>query len=331
MTCCKTQGQLQLAIKYAASGYPVFPVNPLTKRPLNRHGHLEATAEPAQIRGWWSLWPEALAAIPTGTRSGTWVLDVDGSSGRASLLALLARLGCEHALDLTGLIGETPRAGLHLYFGLRGCERPRTRAGDIAAGLDTRGLGGCIIAPGNCLPDGRHYRLIGPTRDLKEAPQAPRGLIYLATFNVRERAEIAAEPALRSALCDAEAANWPAIYETHRSAKARRIAARCPLGSANAMRRQALHDLQQAAADYAARRDGRRNGLFSVACLLARYVANSVLSEAELRIGLREAATANGALAAHGPAWFDGTIRRALAYGASDALPSLARRFREAA
>jgi hypothetical protein len=331
MICCKTQGQLELAIKHAASGYPVFPVNPRTKRPLNPHGHLEATAEPAQIRVWWSLWREALAAIPTGTRSGIWVLDVDGSTGRESLKTLLACLGCKHSLDLSAVVGETPRSGFHLYFRLRRCERPRTRASDIAAGLDTRGVGGYIIAPGNCLPDGRRYRLIGPRRDLDEAPQAPRALIYLATFNLRERAEIAAEPALRSVMRDAEPADWPAIYEAHRHARARRVAARCPSASADAMRRQALHDLQEVAAGYAGLRDGRRNGLFSAACRLACYVANGVLSEADLRLALREAAAANGALAAHGAAWCDGTIRRALDYGARDALPPLARRFREAA
>ena len=43
--------------------------------------------------------------------------------------------------------------------------------------------------------------------------------------------------------------------------------------------------------EYARRQDGRRNGLFSVACRLARYAAHGVISEHEFRNQLHQART----------------------------------------
>lgn len=237
----------------------------------------------------------------------------------------------EFISDLTSCIASTPSGGLHFYFKMRTGEHPRTRASDIATCLDTRGEGGYIIAPGNRLPDGRAYRWIGHGHDLADALEAPRRLIFLATFNVRERSEIETIPSLRSAMENAEPAAWTEILERHRRQKAQRILSKSPHAEPNAMRRQALHDLYEATREYASRQDGRRNGLFSVTCKLACYVVNSVLSESELRSALRQAAAANGALSAHGSHWFDGVIRRALAYAARDSLPPLTRQFREIA
>jgi hypothetical protein len=268
-------------------------------------------------------------AIPTGEQIGFFVLDCDGREGRAWLDGFLPRLGCPARDALTSYVVETAGGGLHCYFRLREGERARSRAGDIAPHVDTRGDGGCIIAAGNRLPDGRCYRLIGPARTVIEAPYAPRHLIYFATFSKRERIEIVGSPELSAAIKETQTSEWPAILEVHRQAKLKRLTARSAPASADAMRRQALSDLNEAAASYAALTDGRRNGLFRVAAQLARYVVNGVLTEVELRSALGEAASANGANQ-HGPAWFDGVIRRALAYGARDHLPPLANRFRGA-
>ena len=68
--------------------------------------------------------------------------------------------------DLTRIAARTPSGGLHLYFAFGDGERPRNRANDIGAGLDTRGLkedgtsAGYIIAPGSVLPDGRAYEWV---------------------------------------------------------------------------------------------------------------------------------------------------------------------------
>lgn len=56
--------------------------------------------------------------------------------------------------SVSPVIVQTTSGGLHIYFSLRPGEQPRTRASDNGSGLDTRGEGGYIIAPGNVLPDG---------------------------------------------------------------------------------------------------------------------------------------------------------------------------------
>jgi hypothetical protein len=48
------------ALAYAASGIPVFPCHPVTKRPLTKRGFKDATTDPATNRRWWSLRPDAL-------------------------------------------------------------------------------------------------------------------------------------------------------------------------------------------------------------------------------------------------------------------------------
>jgi Bifunctional DNA primase/polymerase, N-terminal len=162
-------GNLAVAPQYATAGIGVFPcfeAGPHVKEPRTRHGHHDATADTSQVRRWWQSWPGALVGIPVGPPSGIWVLDVDGSAGFASLRELLSRLGLETIADLSRVAARTPSGGLHLYFALRDGERPRNRASDIGAGLDTRGVkedgtsAGYVIAPGTVLPDGRSYEWV---------------------------------------------------------------------------------------------------------------------------------------------------------------------------
>jgi hypothetical protein len=160
---------LAVALQYAREGIAVFPcfeAGPRAKEPRTQHGHHDATTEIARIHAWWKLWPSALVGVPAGPLSGLWVLDVDGAVGLASLRELLAKLGLSTVGDLTRVAARTPSGGLHLYFAIRDGERPRNRANDIGAGLDTRGLredgasAGYIIAPGSVLPDGRAYEWV---------------------------------------------------------------------------------------------------------------------------------------------------------------------------
>lgn len=325
--------QLALALSYARDTRPVFPVCARTKRPLTKHGFHDATTDESTIHRWWRRWPSALAAIPTGPITRLWVLDVDGPSGRASLAALMVHLGVELPTDLSPAIIETPRCGLHIHFKLGLGETPRTRASDIGAGLDTRGAGGYIIAPGNVLPDSRCYRHVGPRHDLADASEAPCELLYLATFNARERAEIGANSDLERAIRAAPASEWRRFLDAHRAEKAARIRARITVEPPDddAMHRQARHDLLAESGCYAALQDGRRNEMYRAVCRVAKYAANGVLADAEIAEAFVAAAEANGALARYGAAWVRGTVRRALECGTNDALPPLAREFREGA
>lgn len=315
-----------LALEYAAGGTPVFPVSPKTKRPLTKHGVLDATTDADQVRAWWAQHPDALAAAPTGPASGFWVLDVD-KGGHEAFNQLLATFGCETISDLSPVYTRTPGGGLHLYFRYEPGTTPRTRASDIAANIDTRGIGGSIILPGNMLPDGRAYR--GTNRTAFDAPTASAGLMWLATFNIRERAELKSQPDLIAKMREQGPTRWAAILQEWRDAEAQRIAERCgPCDDDEGMRRQALSDLALVANEYGSLQDGRREKLFSLACRVARYVAHGVLSEQEFRATLINAAQANGALSKYGAGWARNTIRSAIERGSRDRLPPLARVFR---
>jgi len=71
---------VRFALEYAGRGWPVFPCRPGRKEPATRHGFLDATTDPDQIRAWWRRDPAANLAIATGL-PGPDVLDVDRHSG----------------------------------------------------------------------------------------------------------------------------------------------------------------------------------------------------------------------------------------------------------
>ncbi len=329
---------MAVALALADTRIPVYPCAP-NKRPLIAGGYKAATTDAATITAWFNRWPLALVAIPTGPASGLWVLDVDGPAGRQSLRVLLVKLGLEQIADLSHVIVRTPSRGLHIYFSLRPGEAPRSRASDIRLGLDTRGIGGGIIAPGNVLPDGRSYRLIDAS-DLSEldfspaalfdAPIAPRGLLYLATFNDRDRGLISCTPALREAIRYSEPGDWPAIVQSRRETEAAKISERIgPCEDAEGYRAQARSDLTHTAAEFSALTDGRRTGLFRTACRIGKYVAHGHLTNGEFRSAFLEAARTNGALQKHGPQWAATALRSAIEKSQPDGLPPLAREFRK--
>src|SRR5262245_26710615 len=62
---------LDTALHYAlVLRVPVFPCNPDDKRPLTLHGFKDASRDEAQVRAWWTRFPDAMIGIPTGEISG---------------------------------------------------------------------------------------------------------------------------------------------------------------------------------------------------------------------------------------------------------------------
>jgi putative DNA primase/helicase len=137
--------RLQAALRYAARRWPVFPCKPGSKEPLTPRGHLDATTDPRQIHAWWNRWPYANIAVPTGERSGFFVLDVDRDSwGFGSLDALESEFG---ELPPTWTV-KTGGGGLHLYFKYPedGTVIPNS-TGRLGPGVDVRGEGGYVLVP----------------------------------------------------------------------------------------------------------------------------------------------------------------------------------------
>jgi hypothetical protein len=163
---------LPAVLALAAHGWRVFPCRPRDKTPLVREWQHIATTGPEQIRAWYAEYPACNWGIATGRASGTWVLDVDGAQGTASLKALVTQHGALPA-RLTVRTGK----GLHLYFAWPRGHELRNSAGKIGEGLDVRAEGGYVLAPGSVHPSGAIYAVAqdGPV------PDAPEWLVQMAT------------------------------------------------------------------------------------------------------------------------------------------------------
>jgi hypothetical protein len=172
----KRNGLLQAALRYAALGWPVFPLRPAAKVPegsLVPHGLLEATCDPRRIAAWWSAAPAANVGIRTGLSLD--VVDVDGPEARKAL-----EQRCPEVLA-SGLAVATGR-GWHLYFAASGLA---SRAG-VISGVDVRGSGGYVVAPPSAHPSGSRYRFVHLESGaaLEQLPAAlaavPRSFVDLA-------------------------------------------------------------------------------------------------------------------------------------------------------
>ena len=335
-----------VASAYATAAIPVFPCG-ARKRPMTRRGHHDATTDLDTIRRWFTRWPDALVGIPSGAGSGVWVLDVDGEAGQCSFKDLMVSFGVETIADLTPCVSQTPSGGLHLIFRLQPGERPRNRARDVGAGLDTRGVkadgtsAGYFIAPGSTLPDGRRYELIDaatlqpialPANPFGNAATAPRGLLYLASFNAAERAVIAALPGLQDAVRSSAPSAWPAIVERHRAAQRASVVPfaerrRCDLWGTEHHRqhRYAVAIMSSELRALSAMRPGtgRNDAAFRLVCRVGRWVHAGIITRDQLIADVLDACERNGLVRDDGRKAVLDTIASGLARSAADTLPEL--------
>src|SRR5262249_13965614 len=171
--------ELEAALEYARHGIPVFPTNPLDKKPLTANGFKDATKDEVQIRAWWQKWPNAMIGAPTGPTSGMWVVDLDLDpakkiDGAATLNQLIAQRG---EIPKT-LMTITRRGCRHPIFTWDNNTEIRNSAGKIGPGIDVRGNGGYVCLPPSRNANGGVYRWDPDSAD-QSAP-APSWLITLA-------------------------------------------------------------------------------------------------------------------------------------------------------
>ncbi|PLS87145.1 MAG: hypothetical protein CYG60_03450 [Actinobacteria bacterium] len=140
---------IDAALDYACQGIPVFPLRPGTKVPAvpkreGGEGYRDATTNRDQIRRWWRRWPDANVGVPTGTRSGFLVLDVDPDKGGDGSLKILI---FEHGeLPATATV-NTGGGGQHYYYSYPVGAEIRNNASKLGPGLDIRGEGGYVVVP----------------------------------------------------------------------------------------------------------------------------------------------------------------------------------------
>ena len=133
---------LAAALKLAGVDMPVFPVSQ-DRKPLVKWKS-EATSDEAQVRRWWMRWPDAMPAMPTGSKSGVSVLDIDVKGGKDGYAAL-RDLGLD-PVEVSRVRVKTPSGGEHVYF--RHHDGLTNSVSAIGPGLDVRGEGGYVHAVG---------------------------------------------------------------------------------------------------------------------------------------------------------------------------------------
>ncbi|SRR5579871_1481914 len=138
---------LAAVLALAGRGWRVFPCRSRDKTPLVREWQRVATTEEEQIRTWHEQFSGCNWGIATGSASDIWVLDVDGAKGEASLKDLIGQYG-QLPLGFTVRTGK----GLHLYFAWPTICQLRNSASRVGEGLDVRGEGGYVLAPGSIHP-----------------------------------------------------------------------------------------------------------------------------------------------------------------------------------
>jgi hypothetical protein len=150
---------LTAALDLAAAGLPIFPAGP-DKRPLLAGWQEKASAKEEQVRSWWDSYPTALPAIVVG-RAGLVVIDCDRHPGGNDGVKAFNRLLGVNGGNLADVpMTRTARGGAHLFFQqLKGNPLGNAR-GELPDGIDVRGVGGFVIAPGAVLPDGKRWQPI---------------------------------------------------------------------------------------------------------------------------------------------------------------------------
>ncbi len=171
-----TANDVSLALSYVASGIPVFPCRAAdehtdefdretgeeivhkAKTPLISNGFKGATKNLRLVNILWERNPGAMVGIPTGEQLGAFVLDVDVHKDDEGNIIngyeALAALEAIHGELPPTATAKTAGGGEHRYF--KHVPGVRNR-GKMGAGLDLRGSGGYVIAPGSKTADGRVY------------------------------------------------------------------------------------------------------------------------------------------------------------------------------
>lgn len=276
---------LEHALKYAASGKPVFPCwerdeteaeyqarlsnMPEGKRkdakrweaknPRVAGGFKAATTDESKIRFWWARWPDASIGCPTGPAIGAWVLDVDlpKAPGEPDGRDTLTRLEATHGGLPATVTQRTGSGGEQRFFRwLPDGPEIKNTSGKIGPKLDTRGAGGFVILPPSLHPAGNRYAW---TSNGAELAEAPAWLIEL----------VLAKPA-----------------------QAPRVERPNPTRTATGYGRAAL---EAEASKVAAAPGGQRNETLNAAAYsLGQLVAGGVLDQGEVESALLDAANAAG-------------------------------------
>lgn len=155
---CQRSVQHRWAIHYISRGWPVLPLHSpvkegvcscgrvgcssVGKHPRTKNGSKDVSLNNSVVQEWWSMWPEANIGIATGSLSQLIVVDVDPRHGGGkSWENWVAKNDIPSTLKVS-----TGGGGYHLYFSTTAIIKNKV---GVLPGVDIRGEGGYIIAPGS--------------------------------------------------------------------------------------------------------------------------------------------------------------------------------------
>ena len=168
----------------------MFVAKPENKRPFLVGWRDKSTTDPEIVKEWFKQWPNALPAIDLA-KSGHVVIDGDRHGGPDGVCH------AEHLFAERGLIATaiptvvTPQNGRHYWFTQPTEGEPIGNSDKPVRdkGINVRGAGGYVIAPGALLRDGKEYRRDPNTPSIIEAvrngtvPVLPPSIVTLLRPN----------------------------------------------------------------------------------------------------------------------------------------------------
>ena len=142
---------LEAAIEHARDGFKIFPLIPNSKIPLIKDWENEATQDEEKIKYWWKKTPNANIGISTKDIA---VVDIDTKDPKKNGFETLARLAKEGKTFPSTMGQITPTGGRHFIYTT---PRPiKSTAGKIGPGIDTRGVGGYVVAGSSTIGDKKY-------------------------------------------------------------------------------------------------------------------------------------------------------------------------------
>ena len=250
--------------------------------------------------------PGALPAIVVG-RVGLVVIDCDRHPGGSDGIEAFNRLVSTNGGNLADVpMTKTARGGAHLFF-----KQPKGKAlgngrGELPDGIDVRGVGGFVIAPGAVLPDGKRWQAVNGRPLLAEAfkagtiPELPQWLADIIRPNRKP--------------------NSDALDEYARTAFSKTVEAT----DGSRGQAYAAAALDGAAAELSTTSNGKRNQtLNAVAFRMGRLIAREWIDEKTVADALLGACDANKYLREHGHRATMKTIESGIEAGRKEPHPDL--------
>lgn len=173
-------GNARVAAELAAAGFSVFPCHnggANAKKPMpGVFWRSASTSDRVKVQGWWRRWPDAAVGLDLA-KSGLVVIDAD-RHGADDGVEAVAHLMHENGFDPNPVpTVATPNQGTHFYFRQPDGEALGNGRGALPPGIDVRGAGGYVIAPGSVMEDGRRYEGFGAIGDAPLLPDWLQSII----------------------------------------------------------------------------------------------------------------------------------------------------------